>query len=269
MREGLDVQCKISGHGSKSKLTISLQISVEDIKSKRGTLQLDYSTRTEDVSFYDWTCQLVDERNMLQHQVINQQTDLSGEGGRVEALQRQLDELIAAKKEQETQMLAKFTRLLNEKKLRIRVQQRQIAEQNRPIGSDSLTKQASTRKRKYAETESDLKSDQESEGFDDMDVDKEAEDEQDEQSEQGQRTESETESEPEPEPDQMPTSTTVEGRSKSHLQDSEVPPPRVLPFSSKAKVKAESPAVETSVPITRTATLVQDSETESEGDDEL
>lgn len=267
MREGLDVQCKISGHGSKSKLTISLQISVEDIKSKRGTLQLDYSTRTEDVSFYDWTCQLVDERNMLQHQVINQQTDLSGEGGRVEALQRQLDELIAAKKEQETQMLAKFTRLLNEKKLRIRVQQRQIAEQNRPIGSDSLTKQASTRKRKYAETESDLKSDQESEGFDDMDVDKEAEDEQDEQSEQGQRTESETESEPEP--DQMPTSTTVEGRSKSHLQDSEVPPPRVLPFSSKAKVKAESPAVETSVPITRTATLVQDSETESEGDDEL
>lgn len=267
MREGLDVQCKLSGQGSKSRLTITLQISVEDIKSKRGSLLLEYSTRSEDVTFYDWTCQLVDERNKLQNQVTRQQTDLSGEGGRVESLQRQLDELLIAKKEQETQMLAKFTRLLNEKKLRIRVQQRQIAEQDRPVSSGSTTKQTSARKRKHANVEENSDSDPESEGFDNMDVDRDTEDEQVVESDQGQRTESETESEPET--DQLQASAALRDQIKPQIQESNTPPPRKLPFSSKAKVKAESPSLKSSAPVQKREVSANDSETDTGGDDEL
>ena len=76
-REGLDVQCRQSGQDSRSKLIINIQISVEDIKSKRCSLQLEYAKNTDDVSFYDWTSQLIDERNALQSQVRKQQAESS------------------------------------------------------------------------------------------------------------------------------------------------------------------------------------------------
>ena len=263
LRESIDVQCQTTGKGNKSRLTISLQISVEDIKSKRGSLQLEYSDRTEDVSFYEWTCQLVDQRDTLQIEVKRQQTDLSGEEGRIQALERQFGELLATKKDQETQMLSKFTRLLNEKKVRIRVLQRQVAEQGAPSKSGTSTDRTSARKRKYAKSEGDPKSDPESEGFEDMDVDDETEDEQAQESDQGQRTESGTESEPEVAQLQF------EQHSESHRPKSSTPPPRSLPFSSRADVKTESTSDKISVPAKAALPLAHDSNTDSDGDDEL
>lgn len=263
LRESIDVQCQTTGKGNKSRLTISLQISVEDIKSKRGSLQLEYSDRTEDVSFYEWTCRLVDQRDTLQLEVERQQTDLSGEEGRIQALERQFGELLAAKKDQETQMLSKFTRLLNEKKVRIRVLQRQVAEQGVAPKRGTSTDRTSARKRKYAKSEEDPKSDPESEGFENMDVDNETEDEQAQESNQGRRTESETESEPEVAQLQLGKD------SKLHRPKSATPPPRSLPFSSKANVKAESASDKISVPAKAAPSPAHDSNTDSDGDDEL
>lgn len=151
-------------------------------------------------------------------------------------LKAQLEDLLKAKDDDERQLLEKFRDLLNEKKLKIRQQQRLLASaevdpeklQNVGASQTTLRKAKASRdgKRKATEEQEDDVSD---DGFDKMDVDSSAKvkDESD----------SEAENHDEPE-DHQTTEDELDDATASEADTDEEPQPAV---KAKAKAKVKSP----------------------------
>lgn len=198
----------------------------------------------------------------------------------VKELKSQLDEMIRVKDEDETAMLQKFRDLLNEKKVKIREQQKIIADGSvRAVLSSSQSQQASqnppqtslpsrgrkpqqsrTSKRKQPAVVQEESSD---DGFEPMEVDKIKEEEEtanELDSDATASVDSEDENgEPPKSPDQINTATSSQHRDPSPRKKKQATPPpkRALPF-----VKDKSKPVPAPV-----ASPTGDSETDS--DDEL
>lgn len=199
LQDNLEVTCRISGKVPKQRLLITLQISVEGINSKRGSVELSYDENTDDVDLFGWAIKIADDRGALQQDLAESNKRSATAQSTITSLQNQLRELMKTKEEHEAQMLSKFTLLLNEKKLRIRTQQRQIAEQDQPAKSSSRHKStSSSRKRKHVNVETHPDPDSESDGFEAMQVDSRVDDTVDQDqisdSEQDQMTETASES---------------------------------------------------------------------------
>jgi hypothetical protein len=226
----LDVTCAISGKGKKSTLSIIIRQSVEEISHKFGSLQLLLSDDTDDVDLFGWASQAAEQRDALTAELRSTNTRVEKAEEVIKSLQTQLQELVKAKEEHETQLLSKFALLLNEKKLKIRSQQHQIASQPAPSMSRSAASAQNTRKRKHLDNA--VPDDaSESDGFDEMDVDRDEVANEDD-SDAARRTSSESDTASEPE---VP-SPLASGPEKSSSKDTEiVPPPRELPFGIKAK----------------------------------
>lgn len=245
MRDSLEIVAQRTGVGSEASLSITLRTRVEDIERRLGQVKLSYSTDTDDVDLFGWTSQAVASRDDLSAKLSEKEISLNEAARRIESLRKRLDELIVAKEEHETQMLSKFALLLNEKKLRIRTQQRHIAEADRPTkaGASNNTSKAS-RKRKQDPERPVSDTGDESEAFeapkfDNMQVDKDTD-----QSEQARTTSTDTETDVDEEfsPAQR---TTVTPDPQSRNAPSATPPPRSLPFGGKSKdttVQTEKPA---------------------------
>lgn len=190
-----------------------------------------------------------------------------------------LRELESLKKASEDDLIEKFSKLLNEKKLKVRDQQRLLSsarvdpgmleevERTRIPERDTPPGPSRTRKRKAtaAKEESDDETD---DGFEKMDVDAEPEvaererilaDEAERQTEDEQSTTDE-DSDVEEEDVQLPTRNTNNAKSSgsgtvSATADAELPPKRDLPFGKKPAAPAPKPAA--------------DEGSETESDDEL
>lgn len=200
LQDNLEVTCRILGKGSKQRLIITLQISVEGINSKRGSLELSYDENTDDVDLFSWAIKIADNRDVLQQELTESNKRSDNAQSTITSLQNQLQELIKNKEGHEAQMLSRFTLLLNEKKLRIRTQQLQIAEQGQPVKSSSHKKSPThSRKRKNVNEEIHPDHGSESDGFEPMQVDKKTDNttdqDPDQDSEQERRTETASENE--------------------------------------------------------------------------
>jgi len=101
-------------------LSITFSNRVEDITQRLGTIDLPQTDDTDDVNLFEWALQAIEKRDGLGDEVTSLRRQIKGKDEVVASLQNQIDELVEAKAEHETQMLAKFTLLLNEKKLKIR-----------------------------------------------------------------------------------------------------------------------------------------------------
>jgi hypothetical protein len=202
-----------------------------------------------------------------------------------------LDELIQAKKDDESALLEKFRDLLNEKKVKIREQQRVIASASvdaiRPIKHESP--QASGRghsaepsraaKRKKAPVV--VNDDESDDGFEKMDVDQQNDqsvdrglESEDQQTTEAERTASDTESEVEasassrPSVGKMAATRTAEKQPELNLvkqepdsQKENPPPKRAIPFATrKTKAAATAPKAAASRPA---------AESDTDSDDEL
>lgn len=259
LRDTLDVTCAFSGQDKKLNLNIIIRQSVEGITHKFGSLQLPFSDDTDDVDLFGWAVVIADERNSLAASLRSSTARVEDAERTIISLKKQLQTLMTAKEEHETQLLSKFALLLNEKKLRIRSQQRLIADQQTRPASTSAAKAKGTQKRKAADQ---LISDHgsESEGFDAMDVDQD-EDVNADDSDGGRTTSVDTDSASELEPateSSNPTNITSKDAAA-------IPPPRELPFGTKL-APSSTPAQEGSV--SATAPTPDDEETASE-DEEL
>lgn len=258
LRDTLDTTCAISGSAKKPILSVIIRQSVQDISHKFGSLQLAYSDDTDDVDLFGWASEAAQRRDLLAAELRASNTRVEQAEEVIKTLQAQLQDLITAKEEHETQLLSKFAVLLNEKKLKIRSQQHQIANQDAPSISRSAANVQNARKRKRMDdTAPDETS--ESEGFDAMDVDQDEAETEDE-SDAGSRIASGEGTEDEAEFPNSPAPIPDKSSSKDPVT---VPPPRELPFGIKSKTSDDVSANEV-----EKKPLSDNEETASE-DDEL
>lgn len=78
----------------------------------------------EEIELFDWAGAQVEKSDVLQQQVSELQSKLAEAENTIRSLHAQLDDVVQRKSEHEDQLISKFALLLNEKKLKIRNQQR-------------------------------------------------------------------------------------------------------------------------------------------------
>lgn len=101
-------------------LTLTLRKNVEGITQRLGTIHLEQDDEREEVSPFSWVDVAVSSGDALRAELEALQISVSAQREEVARLTRQLDELVQAKKENEGELVGKFVRVLNEKKLKIR-----------------------------------------------------------------------------------------------------------------------------------------------------
>ncbi|KAK1761167.1 DNA repair protein XRCC4 [Echria macrotheca] len=173
------IEAGAEAHLRKS-ITITIRRRVAGINQRLGTITLTYKAN-EGIQLFDWCGAALLEREKLAEDVVAQTAKVEDLESRVKELRDQLDELTKAKKSREDEMVEKFCALLNEKKVKIREQQRllstarvdpsrlaavQAARAPSPV---RVPKPSRAAKRKTREPESSEESD---DAFEKMDVDK-------------------------------------------------------------------------------------------------
>lgn len=284
--KGVEAVAKVESKATK--LSITIQRRIEGItvcyysslyaidhglilrKQRFGTLALR-ATEDEEIDTFEWCASAVASRNKTNEELQALKATLSEKDEQVKKLEDSFAELVALKNGHEKSLLEKFSLLLNEKKLKIRDQQRLLASSNvdpaklqalNATRRDSRSRSAgpSRRGKRKVEDKEDSDSD---EGFEKMEVDEEeappdSEDE-DRHTPDAESTADETESEGEaPQRSSPPPKKTV-NESKPSARNTRAdsfdsPPQRSLPSRNPAPPPKSAP--------------VDGSETESD-DDEL
>lgn len=108
-------------------LTITIRRNIGNITQKLGSVTLKQDDEKEEVSFPEWADEAVSAGDELRARLKEAEAGAGQQHEVVKDLERQLDELVKAKKEQENELLQKFATLLNAKKLKIRDLQRLLA----------------------------------------------------------------------------------------------------------------------------------------------
>ena len=108
------------------KLSIKLRNNIEGIIQNLGEILLKEDQHLE-LDTIGWTNTAILRGNSLASEVQSLQQRYNDQDATIVALNQQLSDLVKAKEELETALLEKFRELLNEKKLKIRDQQRLLA----------------------------------------------------------------------------------------------------------------------------------------------
>lgn len=274
LRKGLDTVAALSGREDNRTLTLTFRNHIDQITQKLGSIELKQSE--DEIQLFDWAASAVDQQKLLQEEVSTLHGRSEADQATITALQAQLADLVRAKQEHEEQLISKFALLLNEKKLKIRNQQRILS--TAKVDKQKLaqlkltldgTEREPVRKKRRAErvAEDSDQGKEESDGFETMDVDPMPNALGDARSSRETTPETEIETEDEASTGQLAISASAaeSQTSKPNKAGSDTPPPpRSLPFAKKGAQKGED--------VTKTKSpepaLGSDEETASE-DDEL
>jgi DNA double-strand break repair and V(D)J recombination protein XRCC4 len=243
-------------------------------QQKLGTITLaEDAEALEKIDLFEWCGLAVTSKNTIAEELASQQKAVHEKGEQVKKLEDALSELEKLKNDHEMDLLEKFSLLLNEKKLKIRDQQRLLASSNvDPATLAAVEETRSVRhhsagpsrrgKRKAGSTVDSEEGS--SDGFENMEVDEapnESEQDQPQTPPQDDSTADEASDDEAPVPPpsrkslvESPTETSSSTAAPPPRQAA-VPPKRDLPFQNKKKAPAKP------------APLLDGSETES--DDEL
>ncbi|PMD38820.1 hypothetical protein L207DRAFT_513302 [Hyaloscypha variabilis F] len=252
-------------------LIITLQKRVEGITHKLGAFTLTKNDAALDgIDLFEWCGLALTAKRAIENELQSQQKALRQNTEQVQKLEVKLAELEKLKNAHENDLLEKFSLLLNEKKLKIRDQQRLLAssnveparladvEESRSGRAHSAGPSGKGKRKADARVETD---DEESDGFENMEVDEAPESEQDQpQTPQDESTADEASE------DEAPVSApTRSNRQKSPVQASSSiasPPPKDAVLSPKRDLPFQRK------PAAKPAPVLDGSETESD-DDEL
>ncbi|KAH8791274.1 hypothetical protein F5882DRAFT_400478 [Hyaloscypha sp. PMI_1271] len=267
--EDLEAVAKVDGN-----LTITVQKRVEGITQKLGTITLaEDADALEKIDLFEWCGLSVTSKNTTTKELESQQKALREKNEQVKKLEDALAELKKLKNDHENDLLEKFSLLLNEKKLKIRDQQRLLTSSNvdpaRLAGVEEKRSERhhsagpSRRGKRKAGTRVESEGD-ESDGFQNMDVDEAPnESEQDQPQTPPQDVSTADESSEGEAPVPPPTRKNLrESPAEASSSAAAPPPPReaVVPPRRELPVFQKKPAA-------KPAPVVDGSETES--DDEL
>ncbi|KIW99374.1 uncharacterized protein Z518_11362 [Rhinocladiella mackenziei CBS 650.93] len=281
-KPNLEVTCSIVGKDPKSTLSIAFRNKIEDITQHLGTIDLPQTEDTDDIDLFGWALQAAEQRDGLEEEVTDLRGKVEAKDEVVTDLQKQIQELVKTKAEHETQMLSKFTVLLNEKKLKVRNMQRVMAtaqtdqkrlKQLRSVIKDEEAMPTGRRTKRLVEDVSDNEETEESEGFETMDVDTVGHHQQNVDSPESNPS-TPPRSEPDDEDDDLDAIARSQVRAMNAAQDSRkkspspLTPRRELPSPKKTDRQAKPTVEEKRKQNSQPATMSDDEETASE-DDEL
>ena len=118
-RKGLEVVAAI-GSG---KVTITLRNRIDKITQRLGSVDLSQDDDAE-IQLFDWCGSAIDQRSVLEAEQSDLRSKYEFAQATIASLEAKLEELVKAKADHEEELISKFVLLLNEKKLKIRNQQR-------------------------------------------------------------------------------------------------------------------------------------------------
>ncbi|KAJ5345532.1 hypothetical protein N7452_003536 [Penicillium brevicompactum] len=227
---GLEASASMSGSDQNKTLVITIRKRVQSITQRLGALSLKQDDE-QSIELFDWTGISAARANDLEQQVSSLASRHTFAENTIKKLTQQLDELMDAKAHHENQLMANFTHILNEKKLKVRNQQR-------------LLTAATVDPRRTKRSAGSLSDTDTSDGFERMEID---------QSKSGRvavsghDTDNERLSTPQS-PEEHITSSTDDDSSqelpaqpKRVAQGSETAPPqRVLPFAKRTRDNSQS-----------------------------
>ncbi|KAH8657175.1 hypothetical protein BGZ60DRAFT_384402 [Tricladium varicosporioides] len=262
-------------------MTITIQKRIEGITQRLGAISLS-NTEEEEVDIFEWCGSTITSKATLKDELRSRCSSLKEKDIHIEKLEESFRELIDLKNEHEKSLLEKFSLLLNEKKLKIRDQQRLLSASNvdpaklaviEAERSDSRSHSAGPsglRKRKAGEEGSD----DESDAFEKMEVDEDPKANDSENSDRRtpspESTADEASEDDEPPPplkkvgrvgaknDVAKALSSKPAKAEKIKGDDAPPPKRQLPFQQKPTAK----------PAPEAAPILEGSETESD-DEEL
>ncbi|KUJ09091.1 uncharacterized protein LY89DRAFT_741387 [Mollisia scopiformis] len=263
-------------------LVVIIRRTIEGITQPLGSISLSKDDdEGEDIDLFEWCGVANKAKDTSNDELQSLRTTLGSKDEEIRKLQDSLAELTQLKNDNETQLLEKFSLLLNEKKLKIRDQQRLLACSNvdpaklaeveasrEPV---SLHSPGPSRKGKRKAKEN-IESDDSDAGFEKMEVD-DAPAEESEGEEQAQTPDDSTadEAESDDEPPAPPirrAAASTKGKETATIpadEDPILPPKRDLPFNGKPAAASKPEPTSSS---SKTAAADDGSETDSD-DDEL
>ncbi|PON20521.1 hypothetical protein TGAM01_v210623 [Trichoderma gamsii] len=109
-----------------SSLSITIRKRVQGITQRLGSIELKHD-EDEGIALFDWCAESVDALIQSNAALAEAAAHAKELETTVKELKSQLDELLTSKQDDETALLQKFRDLLNEKKVKIREQQKVIA----------------------------------------------------------------------------------------------------------------------------------------------
>lgn len=111
---------------NESVLTLTIRKKGNEFTQRLGAIELSHSPR-ELIELFDWCALSAQTANEAKEALGSTTAKASKLEESVRELKAQLDELVAAKEADESELLEKFRDLLNEKKVKIRQQQKLLA----------------------------------------------------------------------------------------------------------------------------------------------
>jgi DNA double-strand break repair and V(D)J recombination protein XRCC4 len=122
LRKGLEIVAAVD----RGKVTITLRNRIDKIMQKLGSIGLSQDDDVE-IQLFDWCGSAIDQRTKLDAQQDSLRSRCATAQATIASLEAKLEELVKAKADHEEELIAKFILLLNEKKLKIRNQQRLLS----------------------------------------------------------------------------------------------------------------------------------------------
>ncbi|KAF9877727.1 hypothetical protein CkaCkLH20_04862 [Colletotrichum karsti] len=255
----------------ESSITLTVRKKGKEFSQRLGAIELSHSPR-ELIELYDWCGLSVQTANEAKEALASATAKASQLEETVRDLQAHLEELVAAKEANETELLEKFCLLLNEKKLKIRQQQLLLAsvsanpgrlaspavKEENPTQEPNLPRQrakrapAKSRQSKRKEAPAPIEEDDSDDGFERMNVDSAAKSATNASDQERDTTEDEDATASEDEDDEpvvassssttAPARQPLPAREKPKPANVEAPPPkRELPFAKKKQAPAKPP----------------------------
>jgi anion-transporting ArsA/GET3 family ATPase len=226
------------------------------------------------IDLFEWCGQIITSKETTASELASQRKALQEKDDEVKKLEANYEELVNLKNSHENELLEKFSLLLNEKKLKIRDQQRLLASSNvdpaklAAVEEDRSERHHSAVPSRKGKRKAGLEiqsHEEESDGFENMDVD-EAPNESEQEQPQTPPPEDESTAD-EASEDEAPVATHTRGNGNLRATPAEassskappppveaaVPPKRELPFQKK--------------PAAKPAPVLEGSETESDNDE--
>ncbi|KAL6910410.1 hypothetical protein GGI43DRAFT_10466 [Trichoderma evansii] len=125
LQPAADIQATASVR-SETSLSITVRKRVQGITQRLGSIELEYDGN-ESIELFNWCAESIDALVQSNAALAEAAAHAKELETTVTELKAQLDELVTSKQEDETALLQKFRDLLNEKKVKIREQQKVIA----------------------------------------------------------------------------------------------------------------------------------------------
>ncbi|PYH98346.1 hypothetical protein BO71DRAFT_395302 [Aspergillus ellipticus CBS 707.79] len=126
---GIEASANITNYDDENKLVISIRRRIQTITQRLGSITLRQDNE-QVIELFDWTALAVTRTDILEQRLSTLQQDYRMAEDTINRLSNKLNELIDAKSRHEEQLMTNLTQLLNEKKLKIRNQQRLLITAN-------------------------------------------------------------------------------------------------------------------------------------------